>query len=166
LRRLRLTQNVTNDRPTDVAQLQCAIDALTEWADEWQISVSINKCCLLNIGRAICDTNLNINGSPLPIVESVRDLGVLVTQNLSPSLHVSNVVAKANQRAAAIYRAFTSRDITLLLHAYMTYVRPIVEDDSVVWSPYTVKDIDAVESVQRRFTKRLPGYNFWHILSV
>jgi len=25
---------------------------------------------------------------------------------------------------------------------------------------YTVKDIDAVESVQRRFTKRLPGYNF------
>jgi len=29
----------------------------------------------------------------------------------------------------------------------------------VVWSPYTVKDIDAVESVQRRFTKRLPGYN-------
>ena len=39
------------------------------------------------------------------------------------------------------------------------YVRPIVEHDSVVWSPYTVKDIDAVESAQRRFTKRLPGYN-------
>ena len=155
---VKLYLQITND--TDVAQLQCAIDALTEWADEWQISVSINKCCLLNIGRAICDTNLNINGSPLPIVESVRDLGVLVTQNLSPSLHVSNVVAKANQRAAAIYRAFTSRDITLLLRAYMTYVRPIVEHDSVVWSPYTVKDIDAVESVQRRFTKRLPGYNF------
>ena len=35
----------------------------------------------------------------------------------------------------------------------------IVEHDSVVWSPYTVKDVDAVESVQRRFTKRLPGYN-------
>jgi len=30
----------------------------------------------------------------------------------------------------------------------------------VVWSPYTVKDIDAVESIQRRFTKRLPGYKF------
>ena len=133
---VKLYLQITND--TDVAQLQCAIDALTEWADEWQISVSINKCCLLNIGRAICDTNLNINGSPLPIVESVRDLGVLVTQNLSPSLHVSNVVVKANERAAAIYRAFTSRDITLLLRAYMTYVRPIVEHDSVVWSPYTV----------------------------
>jgi len=50
--------------------------------------------------------------------------------------------------------------ITLLLRAYMTYVRPIVEHDSVVWSPYTVKDTDAVESVQRHFTKRLPGYTF------
>ena len=30
----------------------------------------------------------------------------------------------------------------------------------MVWSPYTVKDIDAVESIQRRFTKRLPGYKF------
>jgi len=30
----------------------------------------------------------------------------------------------------------------------------------VVWSPYTVKDIDAVESIQCRFTNRLPGYKF------
>jgi len=35
--------------------------AVASTALEWQISVSINKCCLLNIGRAICDTNLNIN---------------------------------------------------------------------------------------------------------
>jgi len=29
--------------------------------------------------------------------------------------------------------------------------------DSVIWSPFTVKDIEAIESVQRRFTKRLLG---------
>ena len=149
---VKLYLQITND--VDVARLQCAIDALTGWADEWQLSVSVNKCCTLNIGRAICDTSLTINGSVLPTVESAR-------QSLSPSLHVSNIfVAKANQRAAAIYRAFTSRDITLLLRAYTTYVRPIVEHDSVVWSPYTVKDIDAIESIQRRFTERLPGYKF------
>ena len=27
---------------------------------------------------------------------------------------------------------------------------------NIIWSPYTARDIDAVESVQRRFTKRLP----------
>jgi len=32
-------------------------------------------------------------------------------------------------------------------------VRPIVEHNSVIWSP----DIDLIEKVQRRFTKRLYG---------
>ena len=35
---------------------------------------------------------------------------------------------------------------------------PIVEHDSIIWSPYTAKDIEYVETVQRRFTKRLPGF--------
>ena len=81
-----------------------------------------------------------------------------MSHDLSPTLHVSNIVAKAHKRSAAIYCAFTSRNVDLLVHAYVTYVRPIVEHDSVVWSPYTVKDIDNIESVQRRFTKRLPGF--------
>jgi len=32
--------------------------------------------------------------------------------------------------------------------------------------PYTVKDIDTIESVQRRYTKRVPGLKFYHTLSV
>jgi len=49
------------------------------------------------------------------------------------------------------------KDINLLVRAYLVYVRPIVEYNSIVWSPYTVQDIQAIERVQRRFTKRLPG---------
>jgi len=56
-----------------------------------------------------------------------------------------------------IYRTFESHDINLLVRAYKTYVRPLVEYNSVVWSPFNLQDIDAIESVQRRFTKRLPG---------
>ena len=33
---------------------------------------------------------------------------------------------------------------------------PIVEYNSIIWSPSTASDIDAVESVQRCFTKILP----------
>ena len=44
------------------------------------------------------------------------------------------------------------------MRAYLTYVQPIVEHDSIIWSPYTIKDIEYVETVQRRFTKRLPGF--------
>jgi len=60
-----------------------------------------------------------------------------------------------------LYRAFHSHNIDLLLRAYLTYVRPLIKHDSVIWSPYTVKDIELIESVQRRFTKRLPGFNIF-----
>ena len=42
------------------------------------------------------------------------------------------------------------------MRAFLVYVRPIVQYNSIIWSPCTARDIDAVESVQRRFTKRLP----------
>jgi len=41
--------------------------------------------------------------------------------------------------------------------AYITYVRPLLEYAACVWSPYQLDDIAQIESVQRRFTKRLPG---------
>ena len=80
-----------------------------------------------------------------------------MSHDLSPASHISNIVAKAHKRTAAIYRAFTCRNVDLLMRAYLTYVRPIVEHDSVIWCPYTIKDIEYVKTVQRRFTK--PGFH-------
>jgi len=42
----------------DVAQMQQAIDALVDWATEWQLSISINKYCVLNVARLSHDTYL------------------------------------------------------------------------------------------------------------
>ena len=66
---------------------------------------------------------------------------------------------KAHQRANAIHRCFTSRYTDLLVRAYCVYVRPLLEYNSVIWSPHLKCDIEAIERVQRRFTKRLPGYH-------
>jgi len=43
------------------------------------------------------------------------------------------------------------------MRAFIVYVRPIVEYCSVVWSHSLENDIELIEKVQRRFTKRLPG---------
>jgi len=37
------------------------------------------------------------------------------------------------------------------------YVRPLLEYNIVIWSPYKTGDISSIEKVQRGFTKRLPG---------
>ena len=95
----------------NVVQLQQAIDALVRWSTDWQLSISINKCCVLNIGRVTFSTCLTIDGIVLPTVKSARDLGVLVAHDLSPSLHITSIVARAHKRTAAIYRVFHSRNI-------------------------------------------------------
>jgi len=52
-----------------------------------------------------------------------------------------------------------STDNGLLVRAFVTYVRPILEYkyNSIIWSPRLVRDIEQLEKIQIRFTKRLRG---------
>ena len=59
----------------DVTALQMALSALTSWADYWQLSVSVDKCGVLHIGKQVAPTTFAINNFPLPVVTSYRDLG-------------------------------------------------------------------------------------------
>ena len=55
---------------------------------------------------------------------------------------------------------FVSRARNLLVKVFKVYVRPILEYNSVTWSPMLKKDIVCIEKVQRRFTKRLLAQEF------
>ena len=69
---------------------------------------------------------------------------------------ISEISAKTHQCANCILRSFVSKDINLLMRAFIVYVRPIVEYCSVVDSLSLNKNIVLlIEKVQRRFTKRL-----------
>jgi len=100
----------------------------------------------------------DLNGIILPDVKSMVDLGLTIDSNLRYKLHINNIVSKAHQRACLIMRCFKSRDPILLFRAFCVYVRPLVEYCVPVWSPSYIADINKVEAVQRRFTKRL--FNF------
>ena len=59
----------------------------------------------------------------------------------------------AASRDHQILRAFSSRNVWTLLRAFTTYVRPILEYNSSVWSPYLKKDTAVIESVQKNFSR-------------
>ena len=153
---VKLYGRVLND--IDNVKLQSALDALVEWANSWQLIISIEKCCVMSIGNSNFTSKFNIDGKTLPIVTECRDLGVVMTQSLFPSTHIDTMVVKAHQRANLIHRSFVSRNTSLLVRAYLVYVRPLLEFNSVIWSPWLKQDIDKIERVQRCFTKRLPGF--------
>ena len=85
----------------------------------------------------------------------VNDLGVFVDERLKFDSHINYIVARASVRANLIHKCFLST----MARAFKVYVRPLLEYASQAWSPYQLKDIKRIESLQRRFTKRLPGFS-------
>jgi len=100
---------------------------------------------------------LMLDRNILPHLDSCKDLGVIIDNKLKFDLHINNIVSRAQKRANLIHKCFTSKDSTTLVSAFTTYVRPLLEYASCVWSPHSSKLIHKIESVQRRFTKRLPS---------
>ena len=96
----------------------------------------------------------------LGLVDVVNDLGVLIDPYLTFAAHIDSIVLKAAQRSYLIFKSFQSHDRDLLVKAYKTYVRPLLETNSQIWSPHLPKDIRRIEAVQRRFTKlvRRPAF--------
>ena len=64
-------------------------------------------------------------------------------------------MAKAEQRVSIFFRGFISRDFNIVRKVFVTYVRPILEYNSVIWNPTELYLIDLIERVQRSFTKRI-----------
>jgi len=54
--------------------------------------------------------------------------------------------------------ASTTTGADILVKAFVTFVRPLVEYASPVWSSRLAWDRAMVERVQKRFTKRIPGF--------
>jgi len=63
----------------------------------------------------------------LPVTDCVADLGVMYDNHLSFSPHINKIVNNASRRANLILECFTTRDPLVLLKAFNTFVRPIVE---------------------------------------
>jgi hypothetical protein len=141
--------------------LQNALNKLQKWADQWQLTISIHKCSVLHIIPSRSESTKKpfyfLGLHPLSAQKTVRDLGVLIDEHLSFRPHINTIVSKASSRSYLIFKCFLSNDLDNLLKAFLVYVRPLLEYGSPIWSPHIKKDISAVERVQRRFTKRLPG---------
>jgi hypothetical protein len=69
--------------------------------------------------------------------------------------HIDSLLSKAKQRLYLLKKSFVSCSDYALIIAFKTYVVPLLEYCSPVWSPCTVTDIVRIESIQRSFTKSL-----------
>ena len=72
-------------------------------------------------------------------------------------MHITDIVAKAHKRGNVLLCCFVSRDVDMLTRAYLVYVRPLLEVNSVIWSPHYKQDIDLIERVQTDLPSAYPA---------
>jgi len=150
----------------DTAQFQHDLDRLVLWEQKWKMSFNISKCHIMHLCRSKKPiyTTYTLNNHPLSVVSQATYLGVEVTSNLSWSPHVNKITARAKQNLGFLKRNLHSARKDTKVAAYNTIVRPTLEYCASVWDPYTQKDIDKIESVQRQAARfatnnysKLPG---------
>ena len=141
--------------------LDIALQRLVDWAYTWQLPIAFNKCVVhrLCTRKDACTAlpDYKLGNQILAWSDQTRDLGVTIDSNLKFDKHVANIVHTASSRAYLILKSFVSRDQHILVKAFTTYVRPLLEYCTPVWSPHLKKFIHMIENVQRRFTKRIGG---------
>ena len=71
--------------------------------------------------------------------------------------HILSVSSKSSSLAGWILRTFASRNKITMLTLFKSLVLSRLDYGSQLWSPYKVKDISLLESVQRAFTKHIKG---------
>ena len=99
----------------------------------------------------------SIEGIEIENVTKFCDLGILLDPKLHFSLHIAQIVAAAKKRSFLLFRSFVTKDPQALIKGFKTYILPLLNYCSPVWSPSTIGDIVLLESVQINFTKRTQG---------
>ena len=84
-------------------------------------------------------------------------LGVLLPDDCSWTPRINNIVKDARKMASWVFSVFRDMSQFLMLTLYKAMVQSKTEYCCPVWNPTKVGDIEAIESVQRNFTRRMIG---------
>ena len=107
------------------------------------------------MGRRNPQFEYNWGKGVLEVSEEEKDVGVIVTNSLKPSLQCARAAKKANQVLGQMSRGITYRDKYTFTRLYKVYVRPHLQYCSSAWSPYNVADKELLEQVQKRAVKMI-----------
>ena len=91
-----------------------------------------------------------LEGTVLENVESIKYLGVTITNYLRWNIHVSNICTKANRTLGFLRRNVYSCPQEVKEAAYKGLVHPILDYSGSVWDPSGVGLQNELEKLQNR----------------
>jgi len=110
----------------------------------------------MHIGKKNSRHAYIMNSHKLEQVDSEKDLGVFISDDMKTAKQCGQAYARANKMLGLLKRTIKYRDEDVMLRMYKALVRPHVEYCTPVWSPHCIRDRQLIEKVQHRFTKLIP----------
>ena len=107
--------------------LQQALNRIENWFRDWQLKFFVDKCQFVKLGYMNFNILYQLGTSVLAPVTNNKDWGFTIDYTVKSSLHIFNIVKKANTRAKLIVNCFHSHDPVVLINAFNTYARLLLE---------------------------------------
>ncbi|XP_054287926.1 uncharacterized protein LOC129003653 [Macrosteles quadrilineatus] len=133
------------------------------------MDINVSKSAVVSYHRTEqrIDFSYTMNNAILPRKSAIRDLGVLMSYDLNPDLHVNTICNKASKALGFVIRCGRyGLDVNALRTLYMTQVRPVLEYGSLIWNPHQINHISRVEKIQNRFLRSIGvklGHEFYTV---
>ncbi len=145
-----LLYRIIND-PSDTLALQNDLNILESWQNEWQMRFNAKKCHVMRISRKRSNLvhDYSLCGTNLSEVKSYPYLGIHISNDLRWNVQSAHATSKANRALGVVRRNLKKCSKPLKNQAYISIVRPHLEYCSSAWDPYTKRNSDQLERVQR-----------------
>ena len=65
----------------DREALQCSLNALTQWVQDWKMEFNESKCKVLHIGKNNPRYGYQMNGVNLEVSDKEKDVGVMIQED-------------------------------------------------------------------------------------
>lgn len=129
--------------------LQEDLAKLESWADTWGMKFNAKKCYIMSIKQK-SSFFYQLDKHILEKVNTNPYLGLTISDDLKWSSHINKIANKASCTLGFLRRNLRQCPQECKKLAYLAMVRSVLEYGSVIWDPYTNKDIDRLESIQKR----------------
>ena len=110
---------------------------IESWSHIWQLLIiNPEKSLLMQFGSSKHDRPVYFICDKL-IAQSdlIWDLGITYASKLCFHDYINEIVGRAYKRVNLLFRSFVSQNVPILTRDFLTYVRPILEYCTSIWSP-------------------------------
>ena len=155
--------------------LQADLQTIYDWARHVNMHFNSDKFECMRLWPRQSTTPdfkyLGPDGNTIEVKESLKDLGVHISSDLSFKLQVEKTVGSASKLAGWGLRTFRRRSLQTLKGIWKSLVQPKLDYCSQFWSPGDQESINRIESVQRHFFSQVScrladSLNYWEKLEL